>query len=554
MNFELPPTGTEKSPAFVTAESCQEWLTKVPMANAVQAQAMLLQQLHLLHRFTLPPTDRFTILETLRHSVCQVQEDASRKFAGKPLPFAPHEQAAMDSTLSVWHALALGYLRCFDSLCGGNAGVFSAPALAAQQAQIASHPELAGMAAKLTQRALSVFADWQVDLCRGEQLPDAPYWKKLHEIFYAAEILGVATRAVSDHLRHGPANTSVLATYAECHLISTANVYELSARHLGWVVRWAKRWGPKIALLKAPPEDIRNRAVPLWVDIESDLPAAYMPQPSSGSRWLETTELRKSLIARITLLAQGREPAELQLGDDVTQPAATQLLQRVLQRWCRGGVSRRHERHAADADCNFIAGFEMVHFQLSGREVFRAPTRSDAALRREREEFETFGERSKDTRAAAEGNDSHVEKWRLVDESAGGMRVTRPLKEGARIGAGMMVAVQTTDSPRYTLGNVRWALREGEGALAAGIQLFAGEAHPVAIRIVEPGATGHPWRQGFLLPEVAAINEPASVVVPAGTYRIERSIEVMTDQKPRQLKLFRVLDRGVEFERCNYYD
>ena len=125
-------------------------------------------------------------------------------------------------------------------------------------------------------------------------------------------------------------------------------------------MRWAKRWGPKIVLLKAPPDDIRNRAVPLWVDIESDQPVAYMPQPSSGSRWLETTELRKSLIARITLLAQGREPAELQLGDDVTQPAATQLLQRVLQRWCRGGVSRRHERHTATADCNFIAGFEGI--------------------------------------------------------------------------------------------------------------------------------------------------------------------------------------------------
>jgi hypothetical protein len=547
MNFELPPTGTEQSPAFVTAESCQEWLAKVPVANAVQAQAMFLQQLHLLHRFTLPPTDRFTILETLRHSVCSVQEDASKKFAGKPLPFAPHEQAALDSTLSVWHTLALGYLRCFDGLCGGNTGGFSAPALMAQQAQIASHPELAGMAAKLTQRALSVFADWQVDLCRGEQLPDARYWKKLHEIFSAAEILGVATRAVSDHLRHGPANTSALATYAESHLISTANVYELSARHLGWVVRWAKRWGPKIALLKAPPEDIRNRAVPLWVDIESDHPAAYMPQPSSGSRWLETTELRKSLIARITLLAQGREPAELQLGDDVTQPAATQLLQRVLQRWCRGGVSRRHERHAANVDCDFIAGLEMVHFQLSGREVFRAPTRSDAALRREREEFETFGDRNKDITATADGNGSHVEKWRLVDESAGGMRITRPLKEGARVGAGMMVAVKTADSQRYTLGNVRWALREGESALAAG-------PRPVAVRIVEQGSTRNPWRQGFLLPEIASINEPASVVVPAGTYRLERSIEVLVDEKPRLLKLFRVLDRGGEFERCNYYD
>ena len=83
MNFELPPTGTEKSPAFVTAESCQEWLTKVPMANAVQAQAMLLQQLHLLHRFTLPPTDRFTILETLRHSVSRALRNTACPGAGR---------------------------------------------------------------------------------------------------------------------------------------------------------------------------------------------------------------------------------------------------------------------------------------------------------------------------------------------------------------------------------------------------------------------------------------------------------------------------------------
>lgn len=554
MNFELPPTGTEQSPAFVTAETSQEWLAKVPMANAIQAQSMFLQQLLLLHRFTLAPTERFTILETLRHSVCTVQEEASKKFAGKPLPFAPHEQAALDSTLSVWHALALGYLRCFDGLCGGNTGVVSASALAAQQAQIASHPELAGMAAKLIQRTLSVFADWQVDLCRGEQLADALYWKKLNEIFSAAEILGVAMRAVSDHLRHGSVNTSALATYAECHLISTANVYELPARHLGWVVRWARRWGSKIALLKAPPEDIRNRAVPLWVDIESDQPASYAPQESGGSRWLETTELRKSLIARITLLAQGREPAELQLGDDVTQPAATQLLQRVLQRWCRGGASRRHERHVVNADCNFVAGFEMVHFQLSGRQAFRSPTRSETALRREREELETFGEHSREGKAADDGKDAHVETWHVVNESAGGMRVTRPLKEGVRISAGMVVAVRTADRQTYTLGNVRWALREGESALAAGIQLFAGDARPVAVRVVEADSSGQSWKQGFLLPAMAAVNEPASVILPAGTYRIERSIEIMVDQKPRQFKLFRILDRGTDFERCNFYD
>ena len=551
MNFELPPTGTEQAPAFLTAAACEEWLTTVPMANAVQAQSKFLHQLHLLHRFTLSPTERFSILEALRGPVSIVQDDAGKKFAGKPLPFAPHEQAALESTLSVWHALAIGYLRCFDALCCGNTGVFSAPLLATQHAQITSHPELAGRAAKLAQRTLSVFADWQVDICRGEHLPDSLYWKTLHQIFSAAETLGVATRAVIDHQRHGVAHTSALAAYAECHLVNTANIYELPARHLGWIVRWARRWGPKITLLKAPPEDIRTRAVPLWVDVESDLPASYAPQPSSGGRWLETTELRKSLVARITLLAQGREPAELQLGEDVTQPSATLMLQRVLQRWCKGGAPRRHERHAANSDCSFIAGFEAVHFHFSGDQPFRAPTRSDTELRREREQFETFGNHSRGENPADKSR-SPVENWRLADESPGGLRITRPLKEGARIGPGQMVAVKTADSQRFTLGSLRWALREGDNSLTAGIQLFPGEASPVAIRILEPGTGSSSWRQGFLLPAITAINESASVVLPAGTFRLDREIEVMADQKVQVLKLFRVLDRGIEFERCKF--
>jgi hypothetical protein len=297
----------------------------------------------------------------------------------------------------------------------------------------------------------------------------------------------------------------------------------------------------------------------LQLDLESDHPAGHSPPVSSGGRWLETTELRKSLVARIALLDQGRAPAELQLGDDVTQPAAGHLLQRVLQRWCLGGAPRHHERRIASGNCTFIAGFDAVHYQLSGRQTFVAPSRDDATLRREREEFEVFGDRRNRDGGAAKVDESQIEKWqvmdewRLINESAVGLRITRPLRKGVRVGAGLLVGIKTDQKPRLALGCLRWAVRDGDDLLAAGIQLFPGEARAVAVRILDPGETGGTWRQGFLLPEIVALKEPASVVVPAGTFRLDRSLEVMVDEELRVLKLFRVLDRGLEFERCNLY-
>ena len=559
MNFDLPATGNEPRPAFVTAVACQDWLSGVPMANSVQAQSMFLRQLNLLHRFARPPLERFAILESLRGPLSDVQEVAARKFTGKPLPLAPHEQAALDSNLSVWHMLALGYLRSLVALSCGNSGITSLPALMAHRTLIAGNADLATQTATMAQRTLAVFADWQLDLCRGELLPDASYWKKLHQVISAAESLGIAARAVNDPVRHGNVPTSALAAYAECNLLCMANPYELPARHLAWVARWSRRWGAKLTLLKTPPEDIRNRAVPLWVDLESDRPASYVPQSSKGGRWLETTGLRKSLLARIALLEQGRSPAELQLGDDVTQPAAGQLLQQVLQRWCKGKAPRRDHRRAASGACSLIAGFEAVHYQLSGRQPFKASSRDAAALRREQEELELFGQRNR-AGSTVDGQNSPVEDWqimddwRLLDESGTGLRITRPLRKGVRVGAGLLIAVKTQDSQRFALGSLRWALREADDVLTAGIQVFPGDARPVALRTVEAAGARGPWQQGFLLAESIPLDEPASVVVPAGTFRVERGVEMMVDQQLQIVALLRVLGRGFQFERCIIHD
>ena len=538
MNFELPDTGTEQPPAFLTAIACQDWLATVPLANAIQAQSMFLRQLNLLHRYTLAATTRFAILEAMLGPICAAQEDVAKKFVGRPLPFSPPEQSALESTLAVWQALASGYLRCFDTCRDGE--------------------EIDAQAALVAQRTLAVYTDWQVTLCQGEQLPDAAYWKRLHRIFAVVERKKLATIVVNDPVRHGSTPTRPLAAYAECHLLHTASPFELPARHLSWIARWARRWGSKIVMFSAPPDDIRNRAAPLWIDLDSSNPAGYSPKPSTGGRWLDTTELRKSLTVRIAMLEKGRAPAEVQLGDDVTQPAAGQLLARVLTRWCKGGVSRRHERRSASGVCRFIAGFDAVHFHLSGGESFKTTDRSDQTLRREREEFEIFGERSHRNEAASSLADSVpmenweiMDDWNLLDRSISGLRISRPLKRGVRVGAGLLVAINQANDKNFSLGNVRWALREEGDSLSAGIQLFPGNPRAVKIRPAERDAVGQ-YRPGFLLPADRHLEEPPSIVVPVGTFRIGRQIDMLHEGQVLCIKLSHVLDRGAEFERCAY--
>ena len=555
MRIDLPPTGTEASPHFADLASCHDWIKRLPLLNPAFAQSQLLEQMRVLNGYTLPGTVRLGMLEALQAPVRFVQGESANLFSGKPLPLAPLEQAAIDITHNLWQEMLLGYLRCLENLLGGDDG-------------------LKPQAATICQRALAILADDYADLVRAGRQADTPLWRFAHALYSSAEALGVAQTPVPDTLRETHSDQSATSatdtlrgfrpvtpamTYVELVLVAAASLHELAPRQQRWVMRWARRWAAKVEVLAEQPN--LTPSLPLCVDLDGDEPPSFLPRAGKGGRWLETSELRKSMKKRLVLLARGDPadtPARLGLGEDCTMPSCGEVLQRLYPRWVKGGVMRRYARHPMSGTCRFVAGVDAVHYYVSGHQNFRPPgsTTSDD-LRRQREELAMYGQvttRFDDLNSVDQGfqleNWTVVEDWGLFDQSEDGLCLVRPIERlGGRLGIGQLVAVQAAGRGDMQLGVVRWTQRRNED-LVTGVQLMSGRPQPVAVRRTGVMAAPDKFQPGFILPEPVS-GQLASLVLPLGSYKAERIMETWTQIATRRFKLKAILERGSDFERAS---
>lgn len=558
LDFGLPTvsgSGSGKQPAFVTAQACKTWLTILPLTKAAQSQEQLLNQLNLLNRYPIPPAERLRILELLREPAHFVQEETARRFVSHPLPLAASEQAAFDVSQDLWQGLAIGYLHCLRASIEGDTITLNV-ALAAE-------------------RALTTLTAAQIDACRAGLPLGTEYCRRLHRIYRVAERLKLTQQPVDDKMRPHAGVTTAQDAYVEALLIEAAYPWELSAKYLAWMQRWAQRWAAKVSLLADLPAPLAElKTLPLCVNLGGDQPAKFnvmaadqrIDAPGPKQRWLELTELRRSLKKRLALLERGDTPASIDLGEDCTQPGAETLLKQVYQFWCKGG--RRKPvigvRNVAEATgngtCQLIGGMEAIHAIISGK-AFRQPGRNPdkpELSRREFEQIATFGR--VETHADLDFSQQPVfaaEEWRVLDESekAAGMLLGRSYgANGMRLCRHQLVALRPADARGFLLGEVRWVAADTKrNTLCASVTIFPGIPEPVALcgNGAKAAAANEQYHQGFLLPAVALLQEPPCVVTPSGWFRIGRVLDVYSGNS-HQLRLTRLIERGADFERSSF--
>ncbi|MBL8485003.1 MAG: hypothetical protein JNJ60_22595 [Rhodocyclaceae bacterium] len=521
--FELPTMGGAPAPAFTNSRACREWLSGLPLATPIQAQATLLGQINLLNRYPVAPDERLRMLELLREPVYYVQAETAKKFSGRPLPLSQSERAVFDANQNLWDTLRTGYVIVL-------------------QAALEGFSSLPAQAHVIAQRGLACLRELQLDLCRAPHEPPPGYWKNLHAIYAAAEALQCTKRQVSDPLQTEFRQTTVVASYCLPLLLNAASPHSLPLKHVTIINRWLMAWCLKANIHAEAPADLEPP--PVAIDLESDTPGSLDQQGCSQLRWLDVARLSNSIRKRVLLLQRGESPQVLKLGDDCIPAVAMQLLQHIYRHCCRGGFTRSEPRRSARKAARLVAGLPAAHQLLASAEsALAAPMIQDIF---------TFGRAAGGKTTAPQTITGYtMERWRVEDESPAGMRMTRLRQEaGMRIGAGQLVAVCPDEESGFLLGNARWALTLQSGELQAGVRLFAGTPAPVEIRLTGGEAMGR-MAQAFLLPAVPRLNQAASVVIPATWYRPQRVLDVRGHDNVT-IKLLDVIERGVDFERAYY--
>lgn len=534
LQLELPALDPEATSPWPDRAACEQWLSQLQFTNIRATQEDILGRLVQLNSAVLPAAQRLELVEALRETLAYVQSEFRKKLAGKPLPLDESENAIFAALMTLWKTMAEGYQRCLQACIEGDPGVASQKALVGQRLL-----RYAGV--QILEHVLACL----------EVPPES--WQELHRIYGYAESEGVAQAPVEDALSgHNPSSCKNI--YVQVLLAHLANPYELPRKQIQWLSRWLDTWSDAVTVGGSlPPKG--DGAPPLAVDLAADSgaqPADRMPWTDSV-RYLDVSEMSKEVRIKIAMLQQGQSPQSLGLGNDCPQPGCGKLLSFLHRNWCEGAIPRFLERLDANRRVQVCFGQAVIHYFVSGKPFSQPRKKSKGLSEQQRKEIEAFGHVvSRTGKVSALQAGFTQETWQVVDQSALGLRLLRPGGDGGRVSPNQLIGVDPADGSPFMLGVVRWLVVMHNGNLKAGIRTFPGAPQAVAVRPTGLNVKEtEKYFQAFLLPQVPALQIPASVVLPVGWFMPKRVIEMHTDME-QNLKLTGLVERGMDFERVSF--
>ena len=483
------------------------------------------------------PQQRFKVLELFRGPIQYLSDALKRHFVGASFPLSVKANRAASLLYGLHQETTKGYQCITDELLSvDNLRQDFVLLTASLHRALYYHGE-------------SLLTTYQVyrPVARG-------LWSNIHQTYQAAERKGLQASTVKDP--HQPRNreTTIEAQYKQILLLAMANPNHLPQADIALVYAHLAHWATQCRLYPAVHfDEPRSDSI---VNLESDSPPSYVeycrdPQ-YSACRLLDTSGLIHVLRRLLPQSTPEIPKPSPESGGQWTPELRKELLLNLIKAW--GATSKRgFSRSKGDLETvELVFGLSTSHHILNDLSPMAGETAGTISFnQRQASRSDGKGAASKSRSTA---NIAMVYHCEILNESADGACLKWKNADVSKVRVGELLTIRRNPNDKHLHGIavVRWLKTLNDNTVEFGIQLIVPEAVPAAIRHYDEEDSEREYLKILYLPELKAIRQPASLIVPAFLYRADDIVSLKMDQDEHHLQLEKVIESNPIFSRFQF--
>jgi hypothetical protein len=549
MDLQLPDRRKPTDSSFNTKpDIIRAWVDELPLINTGKSWALLEDALKQINSLNISTRNRHETLELLAASVVCVAETMKKVFLAKPVPLKGNNLLLATQTVDLCNQMATGYRILADDLIRDDSQT--------SHLTVAIHRSLRYLSEVL-------LTNYQLYIQYPEDL-----WKTINSLYALAEQHNITTQSITDTTLSTPARSTISTVYKQILLLSLACPYRLRQKEIHFVYNALMDWADTSQLHYM--EGSRPHGL-FAINLNADSPPSYLTlnegvTPVHHWRILDTTSM-SDRIRDILDKKPGNANRFTGIGD-------TDILQRLMLAW---GVmpKRRFSRHTKSAKVGLVVGLNAIHrrvmrpgIETSSKEetigdqhYLQDPTfeavstiKSNRPANGGHPIVTTGKEQARELPGERLPDTSCIEAWKMANISAGGYCLLWDSVDPSSAQVGELVAIIEQDNineDAWQLGVIRWMKCSDEYGLELGTQMLSPSAQAVWACLDEADVRSGNKMQGILLPEIKALKQQASLLLPTLPFRAGCLATLQTAGTLENIKLTRQLENTGSF--AQYY-
>lgn len=509
------PSQTRLSFCEATPRDLKRWIADLPKANIGETARLLYQALGELNLLLTPSDNRLNLLELIRPEVYFVCQHLERHFLHQAIMLDERSRKISNLCQALQSHLAIGYKQIVLRI---------APKYSKDRAA------LVGLALQRATHAL------KGQLVRATQLYSSPpehLWFELHQLYRTACELQLQQRRVHDDLASLTTELSLEQTYIAALLLGSARCNQLRQNQIARLAEVLEPWSALLKLHPASP-GAGLLAISSELDTGPRYRNMFRSEQKPGLLGFDPQPLVNVIEAHL-LHQDTSTPLPVPAG------LSFDTLQHLHAAWGQA-AERSFQRTVGQGNLTVCVGMSALHFYLGGERSFsdmlkhpgaRAANFNNAVAKGEKdswsqafdaapqnnEQFLPYEEIQYDHLVEDESSTDaapHYPTYALpvINHSPGGYCLAWPNEVPAELQAGEMLGIQDSVGLGWSIAVIRWIRQVRGGGTQMGIELVAPHAQPCGLQLVRSRDDHSQYLRGLLLPEISAIDVPATLLAP----------------------------------------